>query len=318
MELDKLVEGYRLYCQAEGKSRHTIRWYMGKLAVFSDYLRSHTGTINSEALSTETIRGFITYLQQSVRADELNPKKPTREASLSGQTIQGYVRVIKAFFSWAARENLIDENPTRRVKVPKAPKTIVATFSESQVKQLLAAIDRTHPTGFRDYCIMLTLLDTGIRLSELVGLEIPALDLQEGHVRVMGKGSKERIVPLGASLQKALWKYMTRYRPAPLHPNQKAVFLTREGHALSASTVYHLIQDYGKNVGLQGVRCSPHTFRHTFSKNFLLNGGDVFSLQKILGHSSLAVVRMYVELASQDVQVQHRKYSPVDCMKLKV
>jgi len=94
--------------------------------------------------------------------------------------------------------------------------------------------------------------------------------------------------------------------------------VTGEGRGISSNTVYWSLRTYGKKAGLQSVRCSPHTFRHTFAKNFLLNGGDVFTLQKILGHSSLAVVRMYVDLASEDVQIEHRRYSPVDWMKLKV
>lgn len=212
----------------------------------------------------------------------------------------------------------IDENPARRVKIPKAPRTIVPTFNESQVRRLLSVIDRGRPIGFRDYCIVLTLLDTGIRSSELVGLELADLDLEEGHFRVMGKGSKERRVPIGASLQKALWKYANRYRPEPVHPNVAALFLTCHGRAISAKTVYCRLRNYGEKADLQGVRCSAHTFRHTFAKNFLLNGGDVFTQQKILGHSSLAVVRMCVELASEDVQIQHRRYSPVDWMKLKL
>jgi len=318
MKLERLVEGYRLYCQAEGKSPHTIRWYMGKLRVFLQYLRNGGHDTDSEELSTEAIRAFVVYLQQSVRADEHNPRKPTRSDGLSPQTVQGYVRVIKAFLSWAHREGLIDENPASRVKVPKAPQTIVPTLNESQVRRFLSVIDRSKPIGFRDYCIVLTLLDTGIRLSELVGLQLPDLDLEEGHFRVMGKGSKERMVPVGASLQKALWKYINRYRPEPIHPNVKALFLTRDGRGISSSTVYWRLRSYGKKAGLQGARCSPHTFRHTFAKNFLLNGGDVFTLQKILGHSSLAVVRMYVDMASEDVQIQHRRYSPVDWMKLKI
>ena len=318
MKLEKMIEGYRLFCRAEGKSPHTLRWYMGKLAVFCDYVHNHRQVIEAHDVNTEDIRSFVVYLQESVQADQLNPRKPTRPEPLSGQTIQGYVRVIKAFFSWATRENLLDVNPAQRVRVPKAPRVIVATLNDTQVREFLAVIDRRRSTGFRDYCMALTLLDTGIRLSELVGLQIPDLDLEQGHFRVLGKGSKERIVPIGANLQKALWKYVSCHRPEAVHPNERAVFLTRDGRAISANAVYQLVREYGKNAGLEGVRCSPHTFRHTFAKSFLLNGGDVFTLQKILGHSSLAVVRMYVDLASADVQIQHRRYSPVDCMKLKV
>ena len=316
MDLGKLVDGYRLFCQAEGKSPHTVRWYMGKLRIFLEYLDDTGHATQADELSTEAIRGFVVHLQQSVRADEQNPHKPAKSEGLSPQTVQGYVRVIKAFLSWAHREDYIGTNPSRNVRIPKAPRVIVPTLSESQVRLLLSVIDKGKPVGFRDYCLVLTLLDTGMRLSELVGLGLDDLDMEEGRLRVMGKGSKERLVPAGASLQKVLWKYVNHYRPEPMWRGIRALFLTRGGEGVSASTVYWRLRTYGDEAGLEGVRCSPHTFRHTFARNFLLNGGDVFSLQKILGHSSLAVVRMYVELASEDVQVQHRRYSPVDWMKL--
>ena len=318
MDLDTLIDGYRLYCQADGKSPHTIRWYMGKLSVFQAFLSRQGEVVKMQELDAQAVRAFIVYLQTSVRADELNPHKPARSVSLSPYTVQGYVRVLKAFFTWAHREGLVNENPTRLVKVPRAPKTIIQTFTKAQVETFVGAIDRSKPTGFRDFCIVLTLLDTGMRLSELVSLQLDALNLDDGQCRVIGKGAKERVMPLGASLQKTLWKYVNRYRAEPAFPGIGELFLTRDGRGLSSKTVWQMIRDSGRRAGITGVRCSPHTFRHTFAKNFLLNGGDLFTLQKILGHSSLAVVRMYVNLASDDVQTQHRRYSPVDTMRLNV
>ena len=125
-------------------------------------------------------------------------------------------------------------------------------------------------------------------------------------------------MPLGASLQKVLWKYVNRYRAEPALPGTGELFLTRDGRSMSPKTVWQMIRDCGERAGIAGVRCSPHTFRHTFAKSFLLNGGDLFTLQKILGHSSLEVVRMYVNLATDDVRVQHRRFSPVDTMRLRV
>jgi len=132
----------------------------------------------------------------------------------------------------------------------------------------------------------------------------------------MGKGSRERLVPFGAKVQRALWKYVHRFRPEPFHPNLSNLLLRTDGNAMSCGQVYRLIKRYGRKAGIEGVRCSPHTFRHTFAKNFLVHGGDLFTLQKILGHSSLYVVRMYVELTPEEVQVRHRRYSPVDWAKL--
>ena len=315
-DLNTLIDGFRLYCMAEGKQPTTIRWYMHKLAIFRRYLEDCDLPTDASKTTTTRLRRFLVHLQTEVKADEHNPYKPARNEGLSAQTIQGYARTLKAFFSWATMEGYLAHNPTQLLKIPKAPKAIIETFSDDQVRRLLKVINQRSAVGFRDYCIILVFLDTGIRLSDLVTLELRNVHLDQAYFKVLGKGAKERIVPIGAHVQKALWKYIHQYRPEPLHPNIQKVFLTRDGRALSASNIYDRVSGYGKKTGLEGVRCSPHTFRHTFAKNFLLNGGDIFSLQKILGHSSLEVVRMYVNLASDDVQVQHRKASPVDWLKL--
>jgi len=318
LKLGEMIEGYRLFFRAEGRSRKSIRWYMHKLHIFEKFLQSQGFPLEGQRIITEHLREFLVYLRESVRADELNPHKPAADRPLSPHTIRGYAQVLKAFFSWATQEGLIEKNPAKRLASPKVPQTVVPTFSEAQVRGFLSAVNRKSPIGFRDHCIILTLLDTGIRLSELISLQVDHLDLDEGHFRVRGKGNKERVVPMGVSLQKCLWKYLHRYRPEPRNPAVGNLFLTREGHRMAANTVYHLVRRYGRLAGITGVRCSPHTFRHTFAKNYLLNGGDLFSLQKILGHSSLVVVRMYVNLASKDIRAQHRRCSPVDKLRLRL
>jgi len=317
LKLREMIEGYRLFCRAGGRSPKSIRWYMHKLRIFEKYLRSQGFPLEVGRITTEHLRQFLVHLRESVKADELNPYKPAADRPLSPHTIRGYAQALKAFFSWATQEGLIEQSPAKRLVSPKAPQTVVPTFSEAEVKRLLSVIDRKSPTGFRDYCVILTFLDTGIRLSELASLQLGHLDLEQGHFQVRGKGDRERVVPMGVSLQKCLWKYLNRYRPDPCNPAVGNLFLTREGHPIAPNTVYHLVRRYGRLAGITGVRCSPHTFRHTFAKNYLLNGGDLFSLQKILGHSSLVVVRMYVNLASTDIRDQHRRCSPVDRLRLK-
>lgn len=315
-DLDTLIEGFRLCCMAEQKSPKTIRWYMGKLAYFSSQMKAMGFPTRVDQITTTHLRRFIAHLCTEVWADENNPYKPARQERLSSHTVQGYVRTIKAFYSWPQREGHIQENPAGLVRVPKAKKVIIQTFSEDQIRRVVGAIDRGTPGGFRNYCIVLLLLDTGIRLSELVSLKVPDLDLERGHFKVLGKGWKERIVPLGALVQRALWRYVNQYRPEAMHAGIEEVFLTRAGTAVKAGWVYRMIARRGQKAGLTGVRCSPHTFRHTFAKRFLLNGGDVLTLQKILGHSSLEVVKMYLALSSGDVRQVHRKYSAVDMLRV--
>jgi len=316
-QLQQLLEGYRLCCMAEGKSPATTRWYTGKLQIFKAYLKGNGFPTDVTRISTGHIRAFLAHLRSDVKADENNPNKPTRDQPLSSRTIQGYARTLKAFYSWLYREGYVNDNPMKLVKIPKASKIIVETLTERQIRRLLKAIDCTTPLGFRDRCIILILLDTGIRLSELAGLTINDVDLESGELKVTGKGQKQRLVPIGANVQKALWKYLNKYRPDPAYPSIDSLFLNRMCMPMSPDSIYRMIKRRSQKAGIHGVRCSPHTFRHTFAKNFLLNGGDVFTLQKILGHTSLEVVRMYVNLASDDVLSQHRKYSPVDVMGLK-
>lgn len=178
-------------------------------------------------------------------------------------------------------------------------------------------IDTHTATGFRDWVMILALLDTGLRANELVSLSLDNINLDDGIVKVYGKGAKERIVPIGARVQRATWKYLQRYRSQPANPLCTSLFLTRNGEPITVNRLETIIENYGRKAGIEGTRCSPHTFRHTFAISYLRNGGDVFSLQRILGHSSLETVRIYINLAEADVKACHRKFSPADNLELR-
>jgi len=158
---------------------------------------------------------------------------------------------------------------------------------------------------------MLVLLDTLIRVSELVGLDAEDIDLDDGMLRVMGKGRKERPVPFGTATSQALRRY--RSAVEDLRPGDP-FFITRYGCRMSRRAAYDVIGQHAAAAGVEGVRCSPHTLRHTGAKRFILAGGDVFTLQKLLGHTTLTMVRRYVELADVDVKAQHQRFSPADSL----
>lgn len=208
-------------------------------------------------------------------------------------------------------------SPFSKVKIPRPPKKVIATFSEKQLNAVLQAVNTASPSGFRDWVMILVLLDTGLRASELTGLTVGGVNLDEGLLKVCGKGNKERVVPVGARVQKAIWKYLNRHRPRPANPLRPALFLTASGQPITTDRLRAIIEKYTGRAGIEGVRCSPHTFRHTFAISYLRNGGDVFSLQRILGHSSLEIVRIYVNLAVADVKACHRRFSPADNMEIK-
>ena len=154
------------------------------------------------------------------------------------------------------------------------------------------------------------------RLSEATNATIEDLNMDERSLRVVGKGNRQRLVPFGVTVQKALWKYMNFYRQQPVVPNHDYVFLTSDGRQLTKNRVEELMKKYGQRAGIKGVRCSPHTLRHTACIMWIRNGGDIFSLQRITGHSSLEVLRGYVNLAQGDVSSAHRRYSAIDNLEL--
>jgi len=313
--LDILMRGYTLCAVTEGKSQRTITIMGTAIRVFTMFLESQGWSIDARDIGPLEIRAFILYLQQ-VPCFTHHKFTGPQTKHLSGHTINTYMRSLRAFWSWLMREEIITVNPFIKVRIPKAPVIIIATYSLQQLDNLLKCIDISTRAGFRDWTIILLLLDTGLRVSELASLKLEKVDLEVGMLRVIGKGNKERTVPFGTRVQKALWKYLERYRYPPANPLCTNVFLNQNGEPYTVDRVRYMICRRAKIAGIHGVRSSPHTFRHTFAITYLRNGGDVFSLQRILGHSSLEIVRMYVNLAEVDIKASHRKFSPADNMQI--
>jgi integrase/recombinase XerC/integrase/recombinase XerD len=161
----------------------------------------------------------------------------------------------------------------------------------------------------------LILLDTGLRVGELVNLKVDDVHMDEGYLKVLGKGRKERIVPIGNNAQKALQRYLFRFRPKPINPIINNVFLSHSSSPLTENSMKLVFSRLAKRSGVQ--RLHAHLCRHTFATRFLINGGDVFSLQQILGHSTLTMVSHYVNLASSHITIQHQKFSPLDRLNLR-
>ena len=309
--LEHLITGYQLCATTEGKSQNAIAIVTNSVSYFQDFLTSQGISTDVTQISHHEIRAFILYLRQK-RCFSNHRCNHTLGRGLSGHTINCYLRSLRIFFSWLVSEDIIEGNPFDRVKIPRPPDRVIPTFSDFQVQQLLAAIDITTPEGYRDHAIILTLLDTAMRVSELCHLKLDNVWLEDGVLKVLGKGNKERLIPIGKQVQRLLWHYINRYRPEPAGVNCNFLFLTRDGRPLTKDRVEKIMTYYGKKAGISGVRCSPHTFRHTAAIKFLRNGGDVFSLQKMLGHASLEMTRRYCELANIDVKRAHTTASPVD------
>ncbi|MBI2918539.1 MAG: tyrosine-type recombinase/integrase [Chloroflexi bacterium] len=303
-----LAEGltaYRICAQAEGKSPQTIRWVTQGVGYFRDFLGGNPAIGD---ITGQDLRRFILACQGSTKYARHPTTKP-QAVKLSPQSVETYARAIRAFFSYLNREELIGDNPMQKVKMPKVPKKVVPILDAKGLEKLLAQPDQKTATGFRDYTLMLAYVDTGARLNELVNLDEGDVDLDNGVFRVMGKGARERLLPFGLKLTKALLKYRVRFRPQPLANGR--FFVSHDGRPLTGRRVERIISGYAQKAGLKG-RVYPHLLRHTSSVLYLRNGGDPFSLQKKLGHSSLAMTRHYSELADGDVRAAHLKFGVVD------
>jgi integrase/recombinase XerD len=308
MTLSDALVTYKTFARAEGKSPKTVAWITSSVGYFSAFLgeqqdiRSTTGN---------DLRCFIIALQERRRWQNHPYAKP-QPNKLSAQTVETYARAIRAFFGFLYREGFIEANPMEKVKMPRVPEVVVRTLSERDITKLLAQPDKNSPQGFRDYTIMLTFIDTTVRLSELAELKATDIDYEQNLLRVMGKGRRERYVPFGHRVAKTLMKYQQKYRPQPVGTDN--FFLRHDGQPLKPGRIEKLFSLYAKKAGLK--RAYPHLMRHTGSVLYLRNGGDPFTLQRKLGHKTLAMTRHYSQLADTDVRDSHLRFSPGDRLKL--
>jgi integrase/recombinase XerD len=297
MLLREAMNGHFMDAQIESQGVSTRYFELKKqrLGYFVDWCEKQ-GATQLEMVSSNVIRAFVLHLQ-SLKADELNPRKPTQDKPLSPLTIKGYMLIVQAFFSWCDREGLLEgrPNPTKRVPKVKSPKYVIQTFSPAQLAAMLDACDLATPLGQRDFAMLLLLIDTGIRASELCGLLVE--DIHEGYITVLGKGSKQREVGLGPNAARALWQYMQRFRSMLTKSAfERHVFVGRDGVPLLRGGLYQALERIGEKAGITGVRLSPHTFRHTFAKAWLENGGEIFKLSRVLGHSEMQTTQIYLPL----------------------
>jgi len=308
--LRQLLFGYALCASSEGKSPRTIQLVQAAVGYLEDFLVENGLSADVNDIGPAQLRLFVVYLQGKPRFRGHPYIKPG-ESKLSGHSVNSYLRSIRAFWSWLVREELIENNPFFKVKLPRAPHKVIPAFSAAQFQALISQIDDSTPEGFRDTALLTVLLDTALRVSELTGLEMKDMHLKEGYLKVCGKGDKERLIPIGRTSQRLLWKYTSRYRPDPV-PGCASVFLNKNGLPLNKNRVEAIMKKCQKKAGITGVRCSPHTLRHTGAVMYLRNGGDVFTLQRLLGHSTLEMTRHYCELADVDLKKAHLTASPAD------
>jgi len=307
---EELLEEYRRSLQAANRSPKTISSYFEVLPRFFRFLDAQGPFKGLAALGPRDLEAYILHLQTVDRWDA-HLLIPNKSGGLSPHTINVHVRTVKACWSWLHRNGYLDSNPLEGFHLPKAPDKPFSTLSEGQICQLLGAIDRLTPKGARLYLMILMLTDGGLRVSELVQIQISHLDLTHGFIQVVGKGGKLRPIPVSQVIGKAILRYMTNHRPQLCSVDSPHLFPDDFGAHVSVDSVQQGLRRLGMRSGLKDARCSPHTFRHTFATEFAANGGNAFALQAIMGHASISTTLRYTHLKPHDLQRQHSQYSPI-------
>jgi integrase/recombinase XerD len=272
-------------------AENTIASYSQALTKFSGFLDDN-GIKKINDIIVEDIHEFI-----QTRMDDGN----------SAPTVNKYVRSLRAFFNFLCSAGYLTENPIESVEKLAEEKRVLRTLSRDQVKALLDKPNRATPAGYRNYVFLLLILDTGVRLEEALTFQIEDVHWQERVIKILGKGRKERLVPFSDLLA----VHMREYLELRGESDSSVFFLNVDGQPLRRRTIQGDISDYGKIAGIKGVRVSCHTLRYTFARNYVLNGGDVVSLMRIMGHKSLHMAQLYTEMFQADISKQHDKFSPV-------
>lgn len=278
-----------------GLSANTMQAYERDLRLFCKTL----GFKNSDALvnvNREQITGYMTQL---------------KEKGLAAATIARKLAAIKAFYRFMTAEGYMDANPAEVVEAGTKGIKLPRVLSEDEVVRLLSQPDITTAEGFRDRTMLEVLYATGMRVSELINLTLERVDLNMKYIIAFGKGSKERIVPLGSVAAEFLQQYLEKVRPKLTHAdrNTNIVFLAFGGHELTRQRFWQIIRAYGRKANINKA-LTPHILRHSFATHLLDNGADLRSVQELLGHSDISTTQIYTHLTNKRLRDIYAKAHP--------
>ncbi|ADC72594.1 tyrosine recombinase XerD [Thioalkalivibrio sp. K90mix] len=278
----------------EGLSDHTLAAYRRDLEALARWL--HGRGVALEAASSADLLAFVSARMQA----GARPKSITRALSS-----------IRRFYRYLVHQGEREDDPSAGIESPRAGRPLPDSLSETQVNALLAAPELHTEVGLRDRAMLELMYATGLRVSELVGLEQSEVNSRQGVVRITGKGDKERLVPLGEEAAHWLARYLREARGALMsgHPPVDTVFVTRRGRGLTRQAFWYRIKHYAQVAGIE-VPLSPHTLRHAFATHLLDHGADLRVVQMLLGHSSLSTTQIYTHVARARLQSLHAEHHP--------
>jgi site-specific recombinase XerD len=315
LNLALLSEGYTFSARAEGKSQRTIEAVTASVRYLEEYLVGKGLPCELAAVTLDAMRGFVLFLQDKPRFVR-HPYTPRQPGKLSAFSVSSYLRSLQAFFTWAEKEGLSVHNPFHSMKLPKTPYLIKPALTDEQVASILSAVDLKDPNGRRDYLAILILFDCGPRAAGLTGLKLHDIDMENQLFTFTEKGNRQRQVPYGVKVQKALWQYVKLYRPEPALPSIQNLLLTRSGRPITKDRLRGIVKKYCRKAGLDPTGISPHSFRRTAALKMFRAGANLFLIQSMLGHRQLSTTRGYIAMDKTDLQRMHRACSPADNLGL--
>ncbi|MFH0867563.1 MAG: site-specific tyrosine recombinase XerD [Bacteroidota bacterium] len=291
------IRGFKAFLQLEKSlSANSVEAYLRDIQKLIQYLELKRMQSSPQELTLKHLKDFVKWV------NELGMSARTQARIISG---------IKAFYKYLIIENIIRENPTELLESPRIGRKLPDTLSVEEIDRIINSIDRSKPEGERNKAMLETLYSSGLRVSELINLKISNLFFKEGFIRIIGKGDKERIVPIGSVAMKYIIIYMKDVRAHV--PSKKGsediLFLNRRGNKLSRNMIFMIIKSLAEKMGLN-KKISPHTFRHSFATHLIEGGADLRAVQEMLGHESITTTEIYLHLNREYLRDTIMKYHP--------
>ena len=277
-----------------GLARLTVESYSSDLSAFSTFLKGR-GIQEVRDVKREHVMLYLAELHRT---------------GLSARSRARKISSIRGFFRFLTDRGHVSENPSELIDSPRIPKRVPEYLEPEEVVALLASADNSTLEGRRDNAMFELVYATGLRASEVVGLDVDQVDLEVGCVTVMGKGSRERVVPLGLPASRAVMDYLERVRPRLLHGNRsRALFVTRRGGPMTRQGFWKIVKKYAIRAGIR-KEISPHTLRHSFATHLVQNSADLRSVQLMLGHSDISTTEIYTHVAQRRLRQLHADCHP--------
>ncbi|MBA7590797.1 Tyrosine recombinase XerC [subsurface metagenome] len=290
------LQAFLLSCRVDGLSPATLKNYQYQLGRFASFcLKSKIGA--RAPIDAQQIRLFFLKLRETN----------------SPISVGDYYKSIKRFFNWLVDEGLIEKSPMQNIKPPRKEERLIRPFSQQDIDNLLLLVSSNRFVDLRNKAIILVFLDTGLRLSELANIQLVDINFNREVIKVMGKGAKERVVRIGKTAQKALLRYLLLR-----HDNYPCLWVTEERRPLTRGGIQIAVKKLCHRAEITDAKCGPHTFRHTFATQAMLNGASEREVQSLLGHSSQRMTQQYTATINSEHAIKsHERFSPVDNMSRK-